>query len=542
MKITSLVCLITIIVLSNLTAQSTWVPDPTFGNNGITRVDFSTNQNDTPNDILLLPGDKILTAGISTNSSNGGNFIAMSQLLSNGQPDLTGFGTDGEVLLHFVLRDHANDIERQPDGKILVVGAEAISNGVSQITPSLYRFNSDGTLDTAFANSGKAVHRFDNTSSGEFYAVKILSDERILVAGHSTGNINGGTYGFGAMRFLPNGEFDLSFGTNGKARINYGVGYHPVGCLFLADTAIVMVTVPGTAKFVLAMMDSSGNPYTSFGTNGIVETNIDAKLNYSGGESLALTDDGKILLAGTTPNSSPTKFTVFRFLINGTIDSTFGTNGRTDIQFSSDDVCYDMKLDANGKILLVGRVSVGYGMAGLARLNSDGTPDTTFAPDGKFTLNLNGNTGTHYLTSVIPLQDGNILAAGYDYASNAGDFMIVKLTQNPTGIDDPNFSQPNSFNLHQNYPNPFNPTTKISWQSPVAGHQTLKVYDVLGNEVTTLVNEEKTAGSYEVEFSSHSDEGQNLSSGIYFYQLIVEGSKTSSGQGFVETKKMILLR
>lgn len=66
MKKTSLVCLITIIVLGNLTAQSTWVPDPTFGNNGITTVEFSTNQNDTPNDILFLfPDNKILTAGIS---------------------------------------------------------------------------------------------------------------------------------------------------------------------------------------------------------------------------------------------------------------------------------------------------------------------------------------------------------------------------------------------------------------------------------------------------------------------------------------------
>jgi len=72
---------------------------------------------------------------------------------------------------------------------------------------------------------------------------------------------------------------------------------------------------------------------------------------------------------------------------------------------------------------------------------------------------------------------------------------------------------------------------------------------VLGNEVVTLVNEYKPAGSYEVEFGSHSDEGQNLpagrqglSSGVYFYQLRVGGPETSSGQGFVETKKMLMLK
>jgi len=99
-----------------------------------------------------------------------------------------------------------------------------------------------------------------------------------------------------------------------------------------------------------------------------------------------------------------------------------------------------------------------------------------------------------------------------------------------TEIEDEGFaSLPSNFVLKQNYPNPFNPTTKISWQSPVGSHQTLKVYDVLGNEVATLLDEYREAGRYEVEFNA-----SNLSSGIYFYKLTV-GS-------FVETKKMILLR
>jgi photosystem II stability/assembly factor-like uncharacterized protein len=92
----------------------------------------------------------------------------------------------------------------------------------------------------------------------------------------------------------------------------------------------------------------------------------------------------------------------------------------------------------------------------------------------------------------------------------------------------------NRFSLYQNYPNPFNPSTKISWQSPVGSWQTLKIYDVLGNEVATLVDEYKPAGKYEVEFNSYSGEGWNLASGIYFYQL-----KTRS---FIETKKMILFK
>ena len=91
-----------------------------------------------------------------------------------------------------------------------------------------------------------------------------------------------------------------------------------------------------------------------------------------------------------------------------------------------------------------------------------------------------------------------------------------------------------NFILEQNYPNPFNPSTTISWQSPVGSWQTLKVYDLLGNEVATLVDEYKPAGSYEIVFDSHSGSVRNLTSGVYFYTLQA-GSNT-------KTKKLILLR
>lgn len=92
---------------------------------------------------------------------------------------------------------------------------------------------------------------------------------------------------------------------------------------------------------------------------------------------------------------------------------------------------------------------------------------------------------------------------------------------------------PNSFQLNQNYPNPFNPNTIISWQSPVSSHQVLKVFDLLGNEIATLIDEYREAGSYKVEFNSSVGNSQ-LASGVYFYRL--------QAGSFVETKKMILMR
>ena len=95
---------------------------------------------------------------------------------------------------------------------------------------------------------------------------------------------------------------------------------------------------------------------------------------------------------------------------------------------------------------------------------------------------------------------------------------------------------PGSFALHQNYPNPFNPSTKISWQSPVSSWQTLKVYDILGNEVVTLVNEFREAGYYEMEFN-----GSQLTSGVYIYKIQIYPAY-GGAEGFFETKKMILTK
>jgi hypothetical protein len=100
---------------------------------------------------------------------------------------------------------------------------------------------------------------------------------------------------------------------------------------------------------------------------------------------------------------------------------------------------------------------------------------------------------------------------------------------NPSADVELENNNPNRFSLTQNYPNPFNPTTTIKYKIPEISFVTIKVYDVLGNEVATLVNEEKPAGSYEIEF-----EGISLTSGIYFYKI--------KAGDFIETKKMIMIK
>ena len=106
---------------------------------------------------------------------------------------------------------------------------------------------------------------------------------------------------------------------------------------------------------------------------------------------------------------------------------------------------------------------------------------------------------------------------------------VFHTTSSITSVEDKKAIFIKTFELYQNYPNPFNPSTKISYSIPKLGFVTLKVYDILGREVGNLVNEEKNAGNYEVEFN-----GNNLSSGIYIYKLQVGN--------YHSVKKMLLIK
>ncbi|MBK7629458.1 MAG: T9SS type A sorting domain-containing protein [Ignavibacteriales bacterium] len=144
-------------------------------------------------------------------------------------------------------------------------------------------------------------------------------------------------------------------------------------------------------------------------------------------------------------------------------------------------------------------------------------------------INGNGTTTEH---SNYSFTDYNLSAGYYAYRLKQIDFDGSYELSNEINVD---ISSPANFSLAQNYPNPFNPNTIIKYNIPVASTEgrniyvTLKVTDVLGNDVSTLVDEEKPAGSYEVDFNASS-----LSSGIYFYRL--------QAGSFIQTKKMVLIK
>ena len=141
--------------------------------------------------------------------------------------------------------------------------------------------------------------------------------------------------------------------------------------------------------------------------------------------------------------------------------------------------------------------------------------------------NLNGEV---YTLKLNPSGSTKIAASNYAWPTFKGN---NKRTGNKseilTGINENNSNEVKEYTLAQNYPNPFNPSTIINYQVPASGLVTIKIYDVLGREIATLVNKEKSPGRYTVKF-----DGSNLASGLYFYRITTNN--------YIETKKMLLMK
>jgi hypothetical protein len=130
--------------------------------------------------------------------------------------------------------------------------------------------------------------------------------------------------------------------------------------------------------------------------------------------------------------------------------------------------------------------------------------------------------------SVALSADGNTaIVGGYEDNNFAGAAWVF--ARNEVGVEEQSVKIPQQFNLGQNHPNPFNPSTTIRYELPKSSEVRLSVYDILGREVSVLVNERRDAGVHEVKF-----DGSNLASGVYFYRL-------QTGD-YVASKRMLVLK
>lgn len=331
-------------------------------------------------------------------------------------------------------------------------------------------------------------------------------------------------------------------------------------------------------------VDASGNVYvagSSYADALLLKYNSAGVLqwaktyNYTNGSDMfkhiKLDAAGNIYVAGEGANGPGYDFALVKYNPSGTVlwsKNLVGNNG--------DDRINGMILDASGNVYVTGEYMVAPGQTDFATVKynsagvqqwlshysgSDGLADISYA----IALDANNNvyvTGsskgtttnkdfatvkynsagvqqwvmrydgtTHnedYGKSIVVDTMGNVIVSGITHENVAPDYCTIKYTP-LTGTQIINGEIPVNYNLSQNYPNPFNPVTNINFSLPKSGNVKLVVYDVTGNEVSMLVDENLQAGSYKYDFDA-----SKLSSGTYFYKL--------TAGDFSEVKKMILVK
>ena len=557
----------------------TSILDNTFGSNGTVRSYFPSGDSsyDQASTIAIQSDGKIVAAGLSLANASPAGAFALARYDTNGQLDAT-FGSGGFVRS---ASDGwwAHAMVIQPDGKIVVAGdADFLNADYGVVGFGVKRFNTDGSADHSFGTSGESdVIVVNHLPISNFAlddhanSVALQSDGQIVVAGQFNNyadTASGSHVEFTLVRFNSNGTVDSSFGIHGSV-MNYiaggdsttdvanSVAIQQDGKIVAAGSSYDPYDPSGNFMAVaLARYDTNGTLDTTFGVNG---TERVALPGGGGGDdeahSVAIQPDGKILVGGFSVTASGphqgggTEFAVARFNADGSLDQTFGSGGASLTYIYGGDSASDkadaMALQPDGKIVLAGKTFFTSGNTNdgfaIARFDNDGTLDRTFGTYGTaFNIFPGGDSTDDEALAVLVQPDGKPVTAGFSegnstYFTGTGDaFALARYM--PTGATEvaQHGSTPTSFALSQNYPNPFNPTTVISYKLSALSTVTLKVYDVLGREVATLVDEKQNAGRYSITF-----DGSLLPSGVYFYRLIATGN---SGQRFVSVKKLVLMK
>lgn len=374
----------------------------------------------------------VRVAGADGRASTLGCSLTIADELNPGDPDLL-FSGDGKVTTAVGTgNDSAQAVAVQADGKVVVAGFAQIG-GVEDF--AVIRYLADGSLDPAFGSGGIVT-----TAVGTFRdygrCVALQSDGKILVAGEVS---NGGAYDFGVVRYLANGTLDPAFGTGGIASVSIAPNNDfPKGIFVRADGKIV---VAGAAdiNFGVTRLNSNGSLDTSFGTAGKVVTDFGAS-TFDYAEAALMQSDGKIIVAGRV--STATRgydFGLIRYQENGALDTTFGTGGKVSTPVgggTSEDVCYDLAQQSDGKIIAVGDTNFGTLLFAVVRYMTNGGVDTTFASGGIGTYAIS-NSANHG-RAVAVQNDGAIVVAGYANSQGDTDFFggIRLLTD---GSTDPSF-------------------------------------------------------------------------------------------------------
>lgn len=329
--------------------------------------------------------------------------LALSAAARETYAGVLGFGTDGKVITDFGGLEIGYSVVIKPDGKIVVAGE---SDG----NLALFCYNSDGSLDSNFGTGGLVTTDFGSHATGLSLAIE--PDGKIVVAGESNDN-------FALARYNSDGSLDSSFGTGGLVSTDFGDREIGRSVAIKPDGKIVVAGVSGD-DFAIASYNNDGSLDSSFGSEGRVITDFGGDET---GRSVAIGSDGKIVLVGESGDD----FAIACYSSDGSLDSSFGTEGRVTTDFGGDEIGRGVAFQLDGKIVVVGESD---GNFAIARYNRDGSLDSSFGTGGQVITDLGRNEIGH---SIAFQPDGKIVVVG----ESSGSFALVRY--NTDGTIDPSF-------------------------------------------------------------------------------------------------------
>ena len=371
---------------------------------------------------------------------------------TNGTLDTT-FDTDGIVITEFEYStDDLKKIIVLPNDKIIAVGTSRYRqpNNAYFSNIVLSKYNSNGSLDTSFGDLGKVYAVFGENVYSLLNSF-VQTDGKIIVNAYYSVFPSNDLF-FELIRFNSDGTLDTTFGTNGKILTNQGVFtlMNPMDGKFLFESVNYLPS--GDYEHIIKRYTNNGSIDTTFGTNGAV--------TYNNGNSpydlkFALQQDGKILVSGTSYSSgSNSQFFTLRYTVDGSLDNTFGTNGQVITPMQG--YVYSNFVQSDGKIVVVGMS----GGLSSVRYNSNGTIDTSYGTNG---IAFSSLDNYNQISTVFLQPDNKILVAlsQYNPNQNPSDFKIKRI--NDDGILDNDFGGDNG--ITTSFYNGYNEAFSIGLQS-----------------------------------------------------------------------------
>lgn len=467
--------------------NSDGTPDNSFDLDGRTTTDIGTG-NDRGLEMALQTDGKIVVAGASNNGTN--EDFALVRYLTNGSLD-NSFDGDGKVVTAIGTGNElALAVAVLSDGKILAGGSSYTGTDIDM---ALVRYTAAGALDNSFDGDGKLTYTLEpdpfQQANESITSLAIQADGKIVVAGYSNngvagnndlvnarlspngvldagfsnaisivggtrefvqdmlvqadgklvlaGYVNAGTGNmFGLVRYLPNGDIDTNFGTDGKVVTDIAINEDLIKAVALQGDGKIVVagtgrTITGHTDFAVARYLADGTPDNSFDGDGKLLTlfgNEDDGVN-----AVVVQPDGKIVAAGFGHNGVNGDFALVRYLADGTPDASFGTGGKvmTDITPMYEHI-NAMGLQPDGKIVVAGTAQ---GDFALARYLPNGLPDGSFGSGGIVLTPIGSSTENAYALVIQP--NGDILAAGNSYTG--ANSVIAVVRYKPDGSLDTGF-------------------------------------------------------------------------------------------------------